>query len=359
MSKSIQQIQQELTATEAAVTDLGRELEAAYQEYLDLLSKTVKKQLLLSSYYICTQIYPESFLNLNFDRREKVQQSLRQVSRVISVLFYQYILEIFRSVRSTNTPQTSVSPTPVAQTPPNPQSSPSEASQDRSSSGNDAPKVNTIEEISNLNLEERANLQKDRDNPDIITVKYKNNKIDNLVSISTLINDNSPEILNNLKETFREKILLINNPEDLLRLHKRIEQGISKSLEILSLETNQRLQQAGIIPQKVPPQFLEIPIHSGEAGTPVNGLPHLLELTIEIGNSNSQDSENKIVTKIVLLRLKISELEFIDFNLGKERDRIRNLISEINRLRHLYSKLKKEYLIVRAEAAWRSSWHEN
>jgi hypothetical protein len=356
MSKSIQQIQQELTATEAAVTDLRGELEAAYQEYLDLLSKTVKKQLLLSSYYLCTQIYPESFLNLSFDRREKVQQVLRQIGLVINVLFYQYILEIFRLSRSTNTPQTSESKPPISQNLPNLQSSPSDDLQEPTSSENDTPKVDSVEKISNLHPEDRVNLQKD---PDIVKVNAKNNNINSLVSIATLIDDNSPETLNNLQQTFQEKLDLINNPEDLLRCHKQIEQGINKSLENLNLEVNKRLQQAGIIPQKVPPQLLEIPIHSGDAGIPVNGLPHLLELTIEMGNSNSQDSENKTIAKIILLRLKVSELEFIDFNLGKERDRIRTLISEIDRLRHFYLKLKKEYLIVRAEAAWRSSWYEN
>jgi hypothetical protein len=354
MSKSIQQIQQELTMTEEAVKDLGRDLAAAYQIYLDLLSETVKKQLLLNSYYLCTQIYPESFLNLNFDRREKIQQTLRQISQIVCVLFYQYIAEIFKLSRSVDIPRTFTSNPPS----PEPVASPKNTPDSQGLLQEDNSKEQS-EKTSGLDLDKQA--ESEQENPDLVKINSKNTGVNSLVSIAALMEERnrSIEVLDSLKQTFQEKLYSANLPEDLLRCHKQIEKGISRSLEILNLEVNKKLQQAGILSQKIPAQLLEIPIHSGEAGTSVNSLPHLLELTIEIGNSSSQETENKTVTKIILLRLKISELEFVDFNLAKGRDRIRNLTSEIDRLRHLYSKLKKEYSIVRAEAAWRSSWYES
>jgi hypothetical protein len=360
MSKSIQQIEQELTATEKAVIDIGKELEEAYRVYLKLLSETTKKQFLLGSYYICTQIYPESFLNLNKKKQEIIQQTLIQIGKIIEVLFYQYILEIFKLYRSNAASNTSsVSETKQAATEPLVEESLASKPSDNRNLTQDNPDRGNSEETVNA-----SRLERDKNNPDIIKLNLPNsNNINNLVSIAALIenSDQSAETLNNFKETFQETLQIISSPEDLLRCHKQIEQAINKSLEILSLEANKKLQQAGILSQKVPAQLLEIPLLSGDAGTPVRGLPHLLELNIEMGNSsnNSKDAENKIFAKIILLRLKIAEIEFIDFNLAKERERIRKLIVELDRLRHLYSHLKKEYLIARAERDWRSIWYEN
>jgi hypothetical protein len=360
MSKSIQQIEQELTATETAVIDIGKELEEAYRVYLKALSETTKKQFLLGSYYICTQIYPESFLNLNKKKQEIMQQTLIQIGKIIEILFYQYISVIFKLSRSNISPNpSSVSETKQAATEPLVEKSVTSKSSDAQ---NLTPK--NLDRSNSETTIDPNRLERNKSNPDIIKLNPPNNNTNNLVSIATLIenSDRSAETLSNLKEAFQEKLQIISSPEDLLLCHKQIEQGINKSLEILSLETNQKLQQAGILPQKVPAQLLEIPLLSGDAGTPVRGLPHLLELNIEIGNSsnsNSQDTENKIFAKIVLLRLKLTEIEFVDFNLAKKRDIIRKLISEIERLRHLYLQLKKEYSIALAERDWRSIWYEN
>jgi hypothetical protein len=358
MSKSIQQIEQELTVTEKAVIDIGKELEEAYRVYLKSLSETTKKQLLLGSYYICTQIYSESFLNLNKKKQEEIQQTLIKVGKVIEVLFYQYILAIFKLYRSNPSSNTSpVSEAKQAATEPLVE----ESLPYKSADSQNLTRAN----LNRSNSEETVNanrLEGDKNNPDIIKLNPSNN-INNLVSIAALIENSyrSAETLNNFKETFKETLQVIGSPEDLLRCHKQIEQGINKSLEILSLEANKKLQQAGILSQKVPAQLLEVPLLSGDAGTPVRSLPHLLELNIEMGNSsnNNQDAENKIFAKIVLLRLKLAEIEFVDFNLAKERERIRKLIVELDRLRHLYLQLKKEYSIARAERDWRSIWYEN
>ena len=91
MTKSIQQIKQDLLGFEKVVAVLAIELQDLYRKYLDLLSKSAQKQLILVSYQICTQEYPQSFLNLSLERRENLQQNLRQLGqkmgdRLISTL---------------------------------------------------------------------------------------------------------------------------------------------------------------------------------------------------------------------------------------------------------------------------------
>jgi len=81
MAGSIQQIQQELTALETAIAELAQEFEKVYRNYLAALGQALSQQLVLACYHLCTQGYPESFLQLSFSQRQKFQQNLRELSK--------------------------------------------------------------------------------------------------------------------------------------------------------------------------------------------------------------------------------------------------------------------------------------
>lgn len=81
MARAIQQIGQDLAAIEGKVVNLARELHDVYRQYLSLLSQSTRKQLILASYQICTQTYPESFLKLSLSDRQKLQDSLRKLAQ--------------------------------------------------------------------------------------------------------------------------------------------------------------------------------------------------------------------------------------------------------------------------------------
>lgn len=81
MARAIQQIEQDLAAIEKKVVNLAQELNEVYGKYLSLLSQSSRKQLILASYQICTQTYPESFLKLSLRDRQKLQDSLRNLAQ--------------------------------------------------------------------------------------------------------------------------------------------------------------------------------------------------------------------------------------------------------------------------------------
>ncbi|XTZ12878.1 MAG: hypothetical protein ACP8RL_04335, partial [cyanobacterium endosymbiont of Rhopalodia inflata] len=83
MSKSLQQIRQDLTVFEEKTKELALELNRLYSNYLKSLSKSVQQQLILACYHICTQIYPEQFLKLSFSKRENLQNNLRKLGQEI------------------------------------------------------------------------------------------------------------------------------------------------------------------------------------------------------------------------------------------------------------------------------------
>jgi polyhydroxyalkanoate synthesis regulator protein len=91
MTKSLQKIRKEKEQLEEKSTQLFTELNNIYKHYLESLSLSVKKQLVLAVYQICTQVYPEEFLKLSYSRREKLQGTIKQFYQRLESQFLAYI----------------------------------------------------------------------------------------------------------------------------------------------------------------------------------------------------------------------------------------------------------------------------
>ncbi len=91
MAKSLQKIRQEIEQLEQQSTDFFTELNALYKRYLEALNLSVKKQLVLAVYEICTKIYPEEFLQLSYSKREKLQGNIRELCQPLESKFLAYI----------------------------------------------------------------------------------------------------------------------------------------------------------------------------------------------------------------------------------------------------------------------------
>ena len=72
-----ERVEQDLAALSEAIAALNAELGGTYEGYLTALGQAVRQQLILACYHVCTQAVPESFLKLSFNRRQKMQQSVR------------------------------------------------------------------------------------------------------------------------------------------------------------------------------------------------------------------------------------------------------------------------------------------
>lgn len=78
--KATDQFNLYLAALEEAIKAITEEFFKTYSNYLTALGKAVRQQLIMASYQICTQGYPESFLGLSFNQRQDLQQSLQQLT---------------------------------------------------------------------------------------------------------------------------------------------------------------------------------------------------------------------------------------------------------------------------------------
>ncbi|ACK66586.1 conserved hypothetical protein [Rippkaea orientalis PCC 8801] len=287
MAKSLQQIRQDLAAFEEKTTELAGLLNDLYRKHLTSLSQSVKQQLILAFYQICTQIYPDEFLKLSFNQREKLQGNLRQLARGIESKLLA-CLEIRPQI-----PQSTIT--------------------------------------------EQILLQLSR------------------------TEDSSFELPNAESQS---PISEIKNPEELVHWCQTIEQGISDSLDQLSHEANNYLQQAKIIPTNLPPQLIEMALQAEEVGMAAGGTPNILNLLVETNTQQPEEDEETEeekqakITKISAIRLRLPEIIFADATLSLELKEIRNLLEKLKKMRQNYRQTQREYAKAEAETAWRASWHE-
>jgi hypothetical protein len=288
MARAMQQIRQELAAIEEIVASLAVEVRQIYVNYLNKLSHSACKQLILASYQICTQAYPESFLKLLASDRVKLQEDLRKLGKTM-----------------------------------------------------------------HSNLLDLQSISVDEDN-----------KIDNVQEREVLLS--SPEESTAIAESPPEqtKTITITNPEDLVQWCQQVEKGINQLLETVSHEANFLLQEASILPDRVPAKVLEIAMQSAEGAAVSSGnSPNLLNLLVETEREIDEElpdaKGNAQLTKLIAIHLRLIEIEFSDPTLSIERNQLRNFLEKLSKIRQQYRQLQREYAIAQADAAWRATWYED
>lgn len=340
MTKSIQQIRQDLDNLELTVANTSVELQDLYRKYLDLLSQSVKQQLILASYRLCTQFYPQSFLNLSLNNKQELQQELRQIGFKIQPV----LLDILE--------QKKLEPEKL--------------------------ELNLMAElIKNLpKLQKTKETQESQESQeiqelntaiDLESVAAELDKVEFIEIDTSLENDsevNDSEATSSSAKT-PELLQEVNfdNPEHLILWHKQIERTIKKTLDHTSKKINKRLQEAGIIPNRIPSKIIDVAMQTDSSRNGRNNhsqqnVANILNLVLETDQEKKSGS-TKNQTQISLLRLRLAELEFSDPMLNAQRSQIRNLMVKISQLKSKYKATQQEAAVAEAQAAWRSSWYED
>ena len=295
MARTVERIEQDLATLEEAIALLRVEFHSTYSQYLKLLGQALRQQLILASYQLCTQGYPESFLSLSFNQRQTLQQSLRELGGKAQ----EQLLSHLEDSTNLNEQETIAEPEAL----PVSDEQPQEPIQDEL--------------------------------PD---------------AVEMIVNDESPVAPKMVKLTELSK------PEQLARWQEQLEEAIVKTLQTLSLDTNRLLQQTSILPNKLPVAVLEAAVQVEVPGDATTGSPHLLNLLME--TETEGEKEDSTLTRIIAIHLRLSEIEFADPTLTAARNQIRKLAAKANTLRREYHKYQRERAVAQAEAAWRSSWFD-
>ncbi|MDF0551973.1 hypothetical protein [Kamptonema sp. UHCC 0994] len=329
MSGASERIEQEIGALEEAIADIASELANCYSGYLTALGKAVTQQLILAGYYLCTQGYPESFLKLSYNQRQKVQQSLRQLAIATSEKLQLLLKE-----------------------------EQGKEEEDDEDEGWEEEDNNQFPESEGDSRREEIFSEGETQNP--VRVAYPQ-------SLALGVEGS------NLK-TQSSKNPSPQSADKLLQWQEKLERAIGNTLKSLSLDSNRLLQNSGILPNQLPEPILEAAVNADTSGDAIAGPPNLLNLIIETAESSEDEeslgelgvgsfgglggdpSANAI--HITAINLRLSEIEFADAGATAWRQQIRNISVRLNTLRRDYQKKQREYTVVAAESAWRASWFE-
>lgn len=317
MARAIEQIERDIVILEETTSALAEELKKTYERYLIALGQATRQQLIVASYYLCTQGYPEAFLSLSFSQRQKLQQDIQKLARDAK----QDLLAQLDSPTSADIPN----------------------SADVIFVNQDTGSLELTEEYIE-NLVEKA-------------LKAENQPQETAKEESVEAEENQQLEENALAEnTSLSSPISLNKPEQLTLWQEKLEKAIGKRLQKLSRDSNRLLHQAGILSKKLPEPLLEAAAKVEAAGESMPGPPNLLNLVIE--TENDPDSQTSTITHLVAIHLRLSEIEFAEPTVATGRQQIRNLSAKLSNLRRDYQKKQREKAVAEAEAAWRSSWYE-
>jgi hypothetical protein len=91
MARAIELIERDIAALQVAIREIAAQLHNAYASYLNTLGQALGKQLILATYHLCTQGYPENFLKLSLNQRQKLQQGIRNLGKEAAELLLSYV----------------------------------------------------------------------------------------------------------------------------------------------------------------------------------------------------------------------------------------------------------------------------
>lgn len=296
MSRSLTGIEEKISKIETDTTEFFQEFQHFYRQYLKLLSYCIEQQLILAAHHICTEIYPDAFLRLTFNQRQRLQDRLRKLGRE-----FEADLLVFLK----NQAELLIEPEESAE---NPTSEMTETEESESS-----PKT---------------------------------------VPLNTANPDELLHWSRSVEYGVRETLEKISKEANSLLRGAAI---LSNAIPAKVLEMAVEAEESGIgMNRSGQPNILNLLIEA----TAVSELNNDDENDDDDDDDDEMPNPSSI-TKITAIHLRLAEIEFGDPNLSHARKQLRDFLEKLGKLRKQYRQLKREYLTVEAKNAWRSSWSEN
>ncbi|NEQ49288.1 MAG: hypothetical protein F6K11_04020 [Leptolyngbya sp. SIO3F4] len=394
-------IEQQLSKLQTQTADIAAELEALVDSYLEVLTEASKRQLVLAAYHVCTQIYPDKFLNLSLSQRNRLQQQLRELGHCIQTKLNAKWDKAKRlSLRPSEEDGLAVIRQLFLEA-----TAEKEEQADTDTSVSDQQELNTNSNESESQASNTTNTETTSSNP------RSQEKL--LAEIQTLI---SSERLN-ISEASETEQTGPMQPAQLMRRQILVEKAIRDVLKDVSEKANDILQQSDVMPE-LPKALLAAASDAERLGHTPMKTPNLVRLSIKVMHEPSKnsftkrDDESEVADEseladepksepwsdeaaisaaiiaqedidedktddgknqsesismprflqidslpdFVMIHLRLSEIEFAETNVAVWRSRIRKKMGHLKRVGYAYKDAERQLAIAQAEDAWRASW---
>ena len=394
MARAIERIEKDIKALEEAASGIANSLQDSYTNYFAALGKAVRQQLILATYHLCTQGYPQIFLRLSLNQRQKLQQSIRNLGTQTAEQLSKYTKP--GAEPAPNSEDTLILHDTTQQKPADVKEADAReidtayATDDKDERKNqqenssEAIPLSFIEllasEGSPFDMEDMEDMEdmdmEDMDIEDMEDMEDMEEFDDDEDTDDSEEEESAqsqPEKKSEAKKTIprfskipifplinpvplRFSDINASNPMEINRWVQSLEISTQFALKKLSREANLLLQKSDILPKKLPEPVIEAAATVSEAADVMPGPPNVLSVVIEVESEKKGDSG---LTQIMAVNLRLPEIEFADSQVSVTRKQLRILHGQLHKLRRDYFKKQRELAVAQAEAAWRASWFDD
>ena len=380
MARSLDQISADLDKLDSSTQDLDQTLQTVYQNYLNVVGLAVKRQLVLATYHLCTQTYPEEFVALTVPQREKLQSDLRQLAAQGEAHINQ--LGQIKNVTDLAAQLEDVVAAKYAAMPSEDDGDDDEdLVQDQTldnPSSSDLPPMPEISAASSPVFPEAESSVEAAlvDDDSIETSPTETNE----QSDSAPSSDEAATMLQRLSTSLSLFSLLEAEPLTPVSLAKRhvlLERHLRAILRTLSSLANHLLKQANVLPD-LPDMVIAAATEADGDGTGTSQ-PNLVSVLVELADrrdDSRDDDEDEVIedneedfssdeepehemTHLVAINLRLADVEFADTQAALWRGRLQEMLHKLKRLGRQYRTLRQEQARAEAEHAWRAVWFED
>lgn len=396
MVRPVESIRKDLDALEEATATLADEFSQIYGTYLKVLGQAMRRQMIMATYHLCTQVYPEEFLALTVSDRTRLQQSVQNLGRQAQS-WLQQIMEPSQSSSQSNASQTldanelsrlevalaSLTSPPEASPPevPPPEASDPEASdpiRDDSTAATEPPEpLEPVQQGSEATASEPT---EDDDEPDADSTLSPKDLVQSVIMAA---------ISSEVEEAFSRRPFTGDSltPATVAKHHLILERMIRDVLQRVSKKANQLLRKAEVIPD-LPETVLEVASDVEMASPRGRSAPNVMNVLVAVADDMSEmpaefENSDRIrvdlapesdagdrteeeeealegtMTHLAVIQMRLTDLEFGDVQTALWRGKLRTAIGRLRKLGKQYQRGERELAIAQAEQAWRSVWYDD
>jgi hypothetical protein len=346
MTVSLEQIDQDLEGLRATAQALTQSGQRYYQAYLKLLGRAVRQQMVMATYHVCTQIYPDSFLQLSASERLRFQAKLKQLAQQTDAALRDCwsvpptmdfpIVDFDLSATPTEPtiasadnlltdwlPQ-AIWPVPV-------EMSSTVAGEPLAASAVPPAELPVV----------------DLPSPDLLDTGLLDSGLLDAGLLETELPEPDWSVMPSVKEVL----------EELKQSQANAEAQIAEILHKTSKDLDQHLQVTKILPATPLERVLEIAAKAEAVGRPVTRPPNLLTAMVEPQSERTLDHPPSEAA-VIAVYLQLGEIEFNDPALMNARNQLRKFSAQLEKLEQRVQKKMQDRQTLMAVNAWQATWRE-
>ncbi|MBD2113788.1 MULTISPECIES: hypothetical protein [Cyanophyceae] len=410
MVRPVESIRKDLNGLEGATATLAEEFSQIYATYLTVLGQTVRRQVVMATYHLCTQVYPEEFLALSVSDRGRLQQGMQTLGNKAQG-WLQQLMEPDPSPAEPNLDRDDLNRLEtalVALTKPSAgavltpadevleQSDQTEADETDSeviaepgeaaiegtiaedSGARDADAEHFGAEHSNENSVSEPAEASPPSSDDESSSDGEASAIDPKQLIQSVL---MAAISSDIEDVFRDRPFTGDpmTPTLVAKHHLILEQRIRDVLQRVSKKANRLLRKSQVIPD-LPESVLEVASDADMAVPKGRAVPNVLNVLVAMagdvaaefdrqqterdeeeadGSDDEEEALESTMTHLAAVQLRLADLELGDVQTALWRSKLRTAVGRLRKLGKQYQRAERELAIAQAEQAWRAVWYDD